>query len=200
MKFLIFILALVMVASASDSYSYEELSRSLRSSGGGGRGGGGRSSGRSSGRSYSYSRSSSYGSYATTHGGWSSSRYAGYTGTYYRGEDYFYYGYYSYRHTYVYAYYGDGKRLECWPEDRECIEDAKQRNRDTTILNVSIMTILCLFFLPSLCCFMPIQACGASLCGSICCCRRFRGRKIKSKQIDSEDKTSKAPIVVEHEQ
>ena len=63
------------------------------------------------------------------------------------------YGYTSYMFHYDYAYYGDGYRSECWPEDAACIEDAERRHSNTTILIV--LSVIFLFILPlmiSICC------------------------------------------------
>ena len=122
---------ILTVAQAADSYSWidaADTERYLRSSGGGGRGDGGRSSGSRSGGSGSsrsgYSSSSS--------GGFSSSRYSGYTGTYNSGGSYFFFGYTAYRTTYSHHTYTDGD--ECLADDFECLEDARQREKDTKIL------------------------------------------------------------------
>ena len=138
------ILALVLVltiTNAADSYSWDEAGeRYLRSSGGGGRS--------SSSRSYSsggYSSGrSSYSSYSS--GGFSSSRYSGYTGTYNSGGAYFFMGYYAYRTYYGYHTYTNGDR--CLPEDFECLEDARRRERDTKILFGLLfgIALLILFF------------------------------------------------------
>ena len=119
-KALVLTLVLVLtIANAAYSYSWDEAGeRYLRSSG---RGRTSRASSGNVGGSYSN----------TSSGGFSRGRYSGYKGTFNYDGNYFYFGYYAYRTTYVYANYSDGDR--CFPEDLECLEDARLRERDTKI-------------------------------------------------------------------
>jgi hypothetical protein len=203
------VLVLTITNAAADSYSWDEAGeRYLRSSGGGGRSSSGRSSSSRSSSGYSSSRS---GYSTSSSGGFSSSRYSGYTGTYNSGGAYFFFGYYAYRTTYGYHTYTDGDR--CLPEDFECLEDARRREKDTKILfgilfGVALLILLFFaYFMRKSCpCYRPCRQYCCDPLSDLCKKKKKEAPKEPKKKEEkiyswaTEDRshiTNKAPIIKE---
>ena len=66
----------------------------------------------------------------------------------------------GYNTYYSYAYYGDGTRNSCYPEDLECIAEARERTTNTYIFIFSLIgSVFCLVTWISCCCCRAKKKC-----------------------------------------